>query len=255
MISGIKTTGIQEFDIIVKEVKNTPTSYDKTERVLIIDADSIVYFATYFPENSLMEFFTEEEQIEEAKYRTRNKLQEIQNNVEEWYNIKQTYIFIAGNNNFRYKVFPKYKSNRLNVVKSPLLSIIKEYMIKELNTIASHGGEADDYVYNSIILSNKKCVVSSIDKDVLYNSPNIPFYNYRSYENVLGEFKYISEKESRLAIASQIVIGDSSDGIPGAYKVGKAWCKDNMHEDMTNYQFIKAIIKAYLKANKGNNKS
>lgn len=56
MISGIKTTGIQEFDIIVKEVKNTPTSYDKTERVLIIDADSIVYFATYFPENSLMEF-------------------------------------------------------------------------------------------------------------------------------------------------------------------------------------------------------
>jgi len=203
MINGVKKTGnFEESDIVVKYVKNTPTSYDNQERALLIDADSIIYFATHFPEDSLMEFPTEEDQIEEAKFRTRNKIQEIQNNVEEWYNIKQTYIFVGGQNNFRYKIFPEYKANRLNSKKSPLLPIIKKYMLEELEAISSEGGEADDYIYDAMLLSEGKCVVSSIDKDVFYNCPDIPFYNYRSYEDVLGEFKFISKEESRLAIAS-----------------------------------------------------
>ena len=251
-IKGVKLETPEVPEIIVKQVKNAPDKYDDTERVLLIDADSIIYYATYFPEDSLMEFPTEEEQLEEAKYRVVNKIQEIQNSVEEWYNIKQTYIFVAGKNNFRYKVYPDYKSNRANREKSLLLPIVKDHLVDELGAICANGAEADDYVYNSIKLSDGNCVVASPDKDVLYNCPNVPFYDYRSYQDVLGEFKYISEKESRLAIASQIVIGDSSDGVPGAYKVGKAWCRDNMHEDMTDYQFTKAVMKAYLKANSGN---
>ena len=62
MIKGVRATTVQEdLDIVVREVKNCPTDYDKTERVLLIDADSIMYFATHFPEESLMEFPTEEE--------------------------------------------------------------------------------------------------------------------------------------------------------------------------------------------------
>jgi 5'-3' exonuclease len=78
-------------------------------------------------------------------------------------------------------------------------------------------------------------------------------YDYRGYNDVLGEFKYISEKESRLAIATQIITGDSTDGVPGAKGVGKAWCDKNMNIDMTDYQFLKAIYQAYLKATKNNN--
>jgi len=252
MIAGIKREGNVELaDIITKSVKGAPVKFDDTKRVLIIDADSIMYFATYFPEDSLIEFPTEIEQLEEAKYRTRTKLQEIQNNVEEWFNIQKTYIFVAGKNNFRYKVFPNYKINRAKTIKSPLLPIIKDYMLEELEAIPSHGAEADDYVYDAMILSEGNCVVSSIDKDVFYNCPDVPYYNYRSYGEILGEFKNISKKESRLAIASQIVIGDSSDGVSGAYRVGQAWCKDNMHLDMTDYQFTKAVFQAYLKSNKG----
>lgn len=251
MIQGpIKQGVIEE---IIRTVKNCPKSYDDSERVLLIDADSIMYTATYFPDDSLIEFPTEEEQIEEAKYRTRTKLQEIQINVEEWFNIVQTYIFIGGKNNFRYKIFPEYKANRKNAIKSPLLPIIKEYMIEELKAIEAHGGEADDYIIDAVNECSGNCVVSSIDKDVLYYSPNIPLYDYRGYNDVLGEFKYISEKESRLAIATQIVTGDSTDGVPGAKGVGKAWCDNNMNADMTDYQFIKAIYLAYLKATKNNN--
>ena len=248
MIQGPVKQGIEEE--IIRTVKNCPTKYDDSQKVLLIDADSIMYTSTYFPEDSLLEFPTEEEQLEEAKYRTRTKLQEIQINVEEWYNIVQTYIFIGGKGNFRYKIFPEYKANRKDTVKSPLLPFIKEYMIEELKAIESHGGEADDYIIDGISECSGNCVVSSIDKDVLYHSPNIPLYDYRGYNDVLGEFKSISTKQSRLARATQLVTGDSTDGVPGAKGVGKAWCDKNMHVDMTDYQFIKAIFLAYLKANK-----
>ena len=248
MIQGPVKQNIEEE--VIRTVKNCPTKYDDSQRVLLIDADSIMYTSTYFPEDSLLEFPTEEEQLEEAKYRTRTKLQEIQINVEEWYNIVQTYIFIGGKGNFRYKIFPEYKANRKDTIKSPLLPFIREYMIEELKAIESHGGEADDYIIDGISECSGNCVVSSIDKDVLYHSPNIPLYDYRGYNDVLGEFKSISTKQSRLARASQIVIGDSTDGVPGAKGVGKAWCDKNMHVDMTDYQFIKAIFVAYLKANK-----
>ena len=251
MIQGqIKKNFNEETVIVVREVKNLPNSYDDTKRILIVDADSIMYFATHFPEDALMEFPTEEDRIEEAKYRTRTKLQEIQNNVEEWYNIQETFVFIGGGNNFRYDIYPEYKSNRKD--KNPLIPVIADYMLEELNAIPSKGAEADDYVYNATVMSGGKCVVAAIDKDVLYNCPGIPFYDYRSYKDTLGQFKSICKLESRLAIASQVVIGDSGDGIPGAYGVGKAWCRDNMHKDMTDYQFTKAIMTAYLKCNKGN---
>jgi hypothetical protein len=125
-------------------------------------------------------------------------------------------------------------------------------MINNLSAIESHGGEADDYIIDAINECSGKCVVSSIDKDVLYYSPNIPFYDYRSYNDVLGEFKCISEKESRFAKATQIITGDATDGIPGAYGIGKTYCTKNMNIDMTNYQFIKEIFKAYLKSTKNN---
>lgn len=250
MIGGVKTETIQEVDIVVREVKNCPTGYDSTDRVLIIDADSIMYFASHFPEDSLMEFPTEEERIEEAKYRTRTKLEEIHNNIEEFYNIQETFIFIRGRGNFRYKFYSDYKSNRKQ--KNELIPIISLYMLEELHAIPSIGAEADDYVYDAYLLSEGNCVIAAIDKDVLYNCPDVPFYNYRSHGDTSGEFKKISKEESRLAIASQVVIGDSGDGIPGAYKVGKAWCRDNMHLGMTDYQFTKAIFRAYLKASGGN---
>jgi hypothetical protein len=211
-----------------------------------------MYFATHFPEESLMDFPTEEDRIEEAKYRTRTKLEEIHNNIEEFYNIQETFIFIGGGSNFRYKLYPDYKSNRKE--KNPLVPIVADYMLDELHAIPSVGAEADDYVYDAYVLSEGNCVVAAIDKDVLYNCPDVPFYNYRSHGDTLGEFKHISKEESRLAIASQVVIGDSGDGVPGAYRVGKAWCRDNMHLGMTDYQFTKAIFIAYLKASGGDAK-
>jgi len=249
MITGVKKE--QQEEIIDKVVKNCPTVYDDTERILLVDADSIIYTSTYFPDDGMIVFETKEEYIEEVKFRIRNKIQEITNNVEEWFNIKSTLLFVGGKNNFRYLVYPLYKSNRKDVIKSVYFPIATQYIVEELGAIESHGAEADDFVIDCAKECNCNCVISSIDKDVRYFTPNIPIYDYRSHDDVLGEFKYITEKEARLARAVQIVTGDSTDGIPGAKGVGKAWCEKNMHQDMSDYQLVKQILLAYLKSNKG----
>jgi 5'-3' exonuclease len=233
MIKGEVKKTIQE-EIVIRTVKNCPSSYDDIKRVLLVDFDSVLYFATYFPEDSIMTFPDEESQIEEAKFRVRNKLQEIQNNIEEYYNITHTMIFIGGKNNFRYKIFPEYKINRANKEKSPLLPIIKEYIIKELEAIESHGAEADDYVIECMKECKGECIIACIDKDIMYYAPDIPIYDYRSYNDTLGEFKLLSNVESRLAIASQIIIGDATDGVPGAFGLGKAYCSKNLHKKKQN---------------------
>jgi len=240
-----------ESEIVIRTVKNCPSSYDDTKRVLLVDSDSILHTSTYFPEDSIMHFPTEEEQIEEAKFRVRNKLQEIQNNVEEYYNIVSTILFVGGKNNFRYKLYPLYKANRDNQIKNPLVPIIKQYIVEQMGAIESHGAEADDYLIECLQEVKNNAVVSSIDKDIIYQSPNVPIYNYRRYNDILGEFKYISTKESRLVFASSILCGDSIDNIPKAKGIGKAYCSKNLHENMTDYQFIRAIFVAYLKSTKG----
>lgn len=242
-----------ESEIVIRTVKNCPKSYDDTKRVLLIDADSICYLASYFPEDSIMFFPTREEQIEEAKFRVRNKLQEIQNNIEEWYNIVTTILFVRGENNFRYKIYPEYKANRSKAVKPELLEYAKNYLI-ELGAIQAHGCEADDLVISAAKEAPENCVISTIDKDLLFWGPNVPFYDYRTYKEVIGEFKSISDKERRWLKALQLVSGDATDNIKGAKGLGLAFCKKNIFDTFTNYQYIKYIFIAYLKAYKNDYK-
>jgi 5'-3' exonuclease len=247
MISGPVKDG--ETEIVIREVKNCPKTYDTTERVLLIDADSILHSASYFPEGSIMEFPDEESQIEEAKFRINNKLQEIQNNIEAYFNITNSILFVAGKGNFRYKIYPEYKTHR--TVKNPLIPVLKQYIVEELGAVTADGGEADDYVIDAVNLSKGNCVIGAIDKDVLYHAPNVPFYDYRGHDDVLGEWKLIDERESRWLRACQLIIGDTSDNVKGAKKLGKAWCFLNLHENMTDYQYVKNIFLGYIKSTKG----
>jgi len=233
-------------------VKNPPSSFCNKERVHFVDADSLLFICTYSPIDKETGEIPELE-FEEVTYRLREKLAEIQLNIEEFYNIKQTFLFVGGKNNFRYKLYPEYKSNRKSE-KPKWFYELKDYLINELGAIPAIQGEADDLIYESYKMSEGNCVISTIDKDIMINAPNTPLYNYRSYDDVVGEWKQINTKESRLAIATQVICGDTTDFIKGAFGVGKAWCDKHLHENMSNYQFVKNILGAYLKANKGNMK-
>ena len=238
---------------VEQSVINCPKKYDETKRVLLIDADSISYLSSYFPETSFLYFPTLKERQEECKYRIRNKLQEIQNNVEEWYNIISTIMFVGGKDNFRYKIYPEYKANRVKAVKPELLEYAKNYLI-ELGAIQSHGAEADDYVIEAAKEVIENCVIATIDKDLLYWGPNVPFYDYRTYKETTGEFKAISDTERKWLKALQLVSGDATDNIKGSPGIGLAYCKKNIFDTFTDYQYIKYIFIAYLKSYKNDYK-
>ena len=245
MITGAKKP--EEEIIIDKIVKNCPKEYDPTERILLVDADSLLYYACHFPEDSLMEFPTEEEQIEEAKFRVGNKIQEITNNVEGWFNITRTLLFVGGDNNYRYLIYPEYKANRRNAVRSPYLPIVKKYIIEELEAIPSHGSEADDYLYEAWKLADNNTVVATIDKDLKSSCYGI-FYDYRPYDDTIGRFYTVTEEESRLNLAMQLITGDTSDGVNLCPKKGQRYAEKVLSLGMTNYQFNKVLLNTYIDA-------
>lgn len=228
-------------------IKNSPSKYDSTERVLLIDADSIIYMCIHFTEESLQFFGSDELLREEVKYRIRNKVQEIQSSVDLFFNIKETFLFIGGGNNFRYKLYPQYKCKRPE--KPKFFDDAKECLL-ELGAISAVGCEVDDFIFEANEIAHGNTVIASIDKDLSYWIPNAIIYHYKGNTEVMGEWKIANEREARLARATQCVIGDPTDGIPGAKGVGQVWCNKNLKLGMTDYQYTKAVFKAFLKSTK-----
>lgn len=226
---------------ITRTVKNAPKKYDDTKRILCIDGDSILYTANHSTEDDILE----------CKHKVYNKIQEITNNVEERFNIIKTVIVVGGKNNFRYKLYPEYKKNRPE--KHPNIAILKQYIIESCGAIEAEYGEADDYLYNLHLIAKGNVVLATIDKDIKANMPGV-YYNYRSYDDVQGKFEYVSKKEQKYRLAHQIITGDASDGINFSPKIGKAYADKVLHKEMTHYQYIKEVYKAYLKAWKNDSK-
>lgn len=138
-------------------------------------------------------------------------------------------IFLSGEDNFRYKIFPEYKANRKDIVKPKWFQQCREYLVTNWNARMAHGCEADDmlgieqtrhnYVYHSMLLEGQQegcshSVICSIDKDLL----QIPGKHYNFVKN---EFTTISELAGFRNFYTQLLMGDASDGISGVAGIGK----------------------------------
>src|SRR3990167_2379460 len=92
-------------------------------------------------------------------------------------------IFLSGDDNFRYKVYPDYKANRRDMVKPKHLELLREHLILDWNATIVNGYEADDAL--GIGASNQS-IICSIDKDLL----QVPGHHYNF---VKREIKQITE--------------------------------------------------------------
>lgn len=145
-------------------------------------------------------------------------------------------IFLSGENNFRYRIYPEYKANRV-APKPRHLKDLKNYLVEKYNAQVSDGCEADDLLgiaqdkwgshnlgidfteNNSTIYST---IICSIDKDLRM----IPGWHYSFEINGKGwtrpmEKVFVEEFEGLKHFYTQCLIGDPTDNIKGVAGIGK----------------------------------
>lgn len=119
-------------------------------------------------------------------------------------------IFLSGEDNFRYNIFPEYKANRKDTVRPKWLQPCREYLVTEWNAKLAHGCEADDMLG---MHQTEDSIICSIDKDLL-------MVTGKHYNFVKNEWYTIEPWEGLKRFYTQLLTGDSSDGIPGVRGLG-----------------------------------
>tara|TARA_R110002051_G_scaffold187914_3_gene257458 strand:- start:525 stop:1262 length:738 start_codon:yes stop_codon:yes gene_type:complete len=167
-------------------------------KIALIDADSLIYFE--------MGKSTLEEALEGIDMRIHQML--IETGCDSYAG------FLTSGRCFRYNIAKTrpYKGNRKRGNKPIIFPAIKEYLRQKWNFIAVPELEADDLV--AVYSDYQNTVICSPDKDVLYQVDGC-HYNYRT-----AEFVETTPIEAETFLWKQVLMGDSTDGIPGLPKVG-----------------------------------
>lgn len=154
--------------------------------------------------------------VEPVEYALATVRRVIQNINDKFSEQKYHRIFLSGKDNFRDKLatIKVYKGNRDPSNKPRYYSEIKDYLINVHNSEVINGQEADDA--QGIAQwenKDKSTVIVGIDKDLYM----IPGWHYNW---VKDEMKYINLFDANEFFFKQVLIGDSTDNIPGVKGVG-----------------------------------
>ena len=169
----------------------------------VLDGDIIAYKAAYWADY---------EGIEDLPSR-------IAHDIKEWTPPDTDSIIIAKScsrsDNFRRKVWSKYKANREEKAPPASLDYAWELIENEYTICSIPHIEADDIL--GMAASSGKAVSVTIDKDLR----NVPGWQWNpNYEDFP---MYVSEKQADIFFTKQLVTGDPTDGIPGLPNKGETF--------------------------------
>src|SRR3990167_100568 len=180
------------------------------KRIALIDADCLAYYSS-------------KETIEESIIILKERIRFILESID----CTDSILFLTGERCFRYDIYPLYKANR-GKYPQPLkyLKTLKSLMIEEYKGLIVNSLEADDLVaYYQWCFQQENSeyepVVCSTDKDVIYQLIG-KHWNFK-YNSLNGNVAIVEKghwvetnaEQSREFIALQMLMGDSSDNIPG----------------------------------------
>src|SRR3972149_6921862 len=78
-----------------------------------------------------------------------------------------SYIFVSGENNFRYDIYPEYKANRKGKPDPKWLQDCREYLVTHFKAEITDGYEADDAMgIANTIFPQGSAVIATVDKDL-----------------------------------------------------------------------------------------
>lgn len=150
-------------------------------------------------------------------------------------------LFLSGNSNFRYSIatLKPYKDNRKNREKPESYDYIRDFLFKSKKTLIINGAEADDgiAIYNEKYKDEFDVYIVSDDKDfqqlignIYKHSNNNLITTQHKIEKkhditidlITGDYSSIEyqEYQGKYMLYYQMLIGDSSDNIPGVPGIG-----------------------------------
>jgi len=182
----------------------------KGNDICLIDGDSLLYYEMDKPT------------LEEAVAGLDQRLNHMLNTC----NTSSFAGFLTKGKCFRYNVDPEYKARRKDAKLSrPIIFLaLQEYLIQKWKFTYLSELEADDLVAYYSYNTERKTIICSPDKDVLYQCVGM-HYNYRT-----TEFVHTSPAVALWFLWKQMLMGDSTDNIPGLKGVGEKtaqnWLKD-----------------------------
>lgn len=145
---------------------------------------------------------------------------------------------------FRYEILPTYKHNRQGKQKPQLYKILREVLNKDYKCFEKPCLEADDCLGILSTMRPNKCVVASIDKDLM----QIPGWHFNW--DKMDKPQYIHEEQADLFFYKQILTGDPVDGFSGIPGVGPKGADKIINQiqesgEITEKDFWLAIVEAY----------
>lgn len=139
------------------------------------------------------------------------------------------YLTSSDKSNFRFEIYPDYKSNRKDARKPIYYTELRDYMVKNYGARVISGEEADDKcsirqieLNTRFVPEDTNSIVCSFDKD--FN--NIPGWHYNY---VKDEMYFLTELEALRNFYLQILTGDTSDGVP---RIKKGWLKKKTEQKL-----------------------
>lgn len=157
--------------------------------------------------------------------------------------------YVQGKGNFRYDIatIKPYKGNRNSAHKPKYYNEIKDYLIERWNAIEVHGIESDDAIgIEQFENSDKYTVIVSTDKDM----NTIPGWHYNWVQDRLY---YQSLQEADLFLFWQMLVGDTSDNIPGINKIGEQRANRLLDDNGRNIEKVREAVKKLYQNQYGEN--
>jgi len=157
-------------------------------------------------------------------------------------------LWLTGSNNFRYDIAKEgladgYKHHRKDVRKPDKLDEMRNYLIKNHRAKVTPFCEADDVVVTKKTESPDEYILCAIDKDVLYQTQGT-HWNYGKQDWVS-----VTKAESIWYAYYQTLVGDTTDGYKGAFRIGPVKAKKILGEpeDFSERTLWAKILLTYRK--------
>lgn len=153
-------------------------------------------------------------------------------------------LYLTGSGNFREglaTILP-YKGNRDPTHKPKYYKELKQYMVDKHNAIIVHGMEADDAMaMEQWSHRDKSTIIATIDKDL----DMIPGWHY----NLNSKEQYwVDLDRANYFFFWQMLVGDSTDNIPGIKGIGKARATKALEHLIGDTQAMKQVVEEmYMK--------